>query len=315
MYYGKVQGKQTVCFAGRFHFYEGHAGPTLTLLPNLASALGCRVFVLTNAAGGTLPSMQLGCLMTIVEHASTSRFNPLAGYEAINCSHLHLTQDEAREQLGQAKYPFSTSAKQIYSAEIARIAQQIATDEGFARKTAFSLNGEDRQVKLYEATYLKITGPYYEAHASIPHIIKFCPGSVGMSSIPEALTARMLGMHVYGMSVVTDLCLLDVVSTVTHEQVKQVADKVSNAVQALVSQLVHDLDVDKLAPIEPWGKITEDFQMIEETTGYASWEDAEHQAAGLKGAKHAIIYPDVKFSMYVDKETLFVSAPKTVTQY
>lgn len=88
LYYGRIQGKLCVCFAGRFHSYEGHAGPTITLLPQLAHALGCELYVLTNAAGGTLPGMLTGCLMSITDHATSARFNSLHGFESINCEHV-----------------------------------------------------------------------------------------------------------------------------------------------------------------------------------------------------------------------------------
>lgn len=70
-----------VCFGGRFHSYEGHPPHIITLLPRLAYLLGCKVYILTNAAGGTKPGMDVGCLMSIVEHATSTRFNSLHGFE------------------------------------------------------------------------------------------------------------------------------------------------------------------------------------------------------------------------------------------
>lgn len=94
LYYGHIKGKMAVCFAGRFHSYEGHAPNILTLLPSLANKLGCKVYILTNAAGGTLKSMKTGCLMTIKEHCATVRFNCLNGFESIGTQHVQLNAKE-----------------------------------------------------------------------------------------------------------------------------------------------------------------------------------------------------------------------------
>lgn len=91
LYYGLISGKMCVCFAGRFHSYEGHSPEILTLLPQLSKALGCNYYIMTNAAGGTLPGMKTGCLMSIREHASNMRFNPLSGFEGINTKDIKLT--------------------------------------------------------------------------------------------------------------------------------------------------------------------------------------------------------------------------------
>lgn len=74
------------------------------------------------------------------------------------------------------------------------------------------------------------SGPNYESHSEIRKLVQLCPGSVGMSSVPEALAARMFGMQVYGMSLITNLGAGLSDEVLTHEDVKEVADKVSGAV-------------------------------------------------------------------------------------
>lgn len=138
----------------------------------------------------------------------------------------------------QIKYPFTTSAKSIYSEQLIKIAHDVAAEEQFTQRTSFELRGQKRKVVLHEGTYLFNSGPNYESHSAIRQIVKLCPGSVGMSSVPEALCARMLGMHVYGMSLITNLGAGLSDEVLTHEDVKEVADRISGAVQELIGQIV-----------------------------------------------------------------------------
>ena len=91
---------------------------------------------------------------------------------------------------------------------------------------------------LHESTYVFNSGPNYESHSAVRELVKLAPGSVGMSSVPEALAARMHGMHVYGMSLITNLGAGLSDEVLTHEDVKHVADKVSKAVQELVGRII-----------------------------------------------------------------------------
>lgn len=97
LYYGMIGGRLSVCFAGRFHSYEMHQPHILTLLPRLAHKLGCKLYILTNAAGGTSPNMNVGCLMSIVEHSSVFRFNLLHGFESIGAENVRLTEKDCVE--------------------------------------------------------------------------------------------------------------------------------------------------------------------------------------------------------------------------
>jgi len=126
LYFGYIEGKYTVCFSGRFHSYEGHANPIITLLPQLAKALGCKVYILTNAAGGTMKGMTTGCLMNIEEHAATVRFNCLHGFEAINSTHVKVCEKDFEEKIKNSQYPFSVSSKDIYSKTLIKLATEIA---------------------------------------------------------------------------------------------------------------------------------------------------------------------------------------------
>lgn len=89
-----------------------------------------------------------------------------------------------------------------------------------------------------------------------------------MSSVPEALAARMLGMHVYGMSLVTNLGAGLDPEALTHEDVQEVATKMSKSVEQLIGRLVGDIQFDKLEKLQPWGEITEDYEMVQKNADY-----------------------------------------------
>lgn len=83
------------------------------------------------------------------------------------------------------------------------------------------MHGQERKIEVHEGTYVFNSGPNYETFAETARCVKHVPGAVGMSSVPEALAARSLGMHVYGVSVITNLAsgLCEVEHT--HEDVKE----------------------------------------------------------------------------------------------
>lgn len=242
LYYGEISGKMCVCFAGRFHSYEGHSPEILTLLPQLSYALGCRYYIMTNAAGGTLSGMKTGCLMSIKEHASTLRFNPLSGFEAINSKDIKLNSKDYKNQIKDINYPFKTSSKEIYSKKLMEMAQKISEDPQFIKDTQFKLKGEDRQVALHQGIYVCNGGPNYESLSETKTLMTHVQGTLGMSSVPEALCARMLGMDVYGMSLVTNLASGLSDEILTHEDVQTVATEISTSVEALISKLIDGID-------------------------------------------------------------------------
>eukprot|EP00703_Trepomonas_sp_PC1_P004336 JAP92270.1 Purine nucleoside phosphorylase [Trepomonas sp. PC1] len=314
MYYGDIRGKFAVCFAGRFHSYEGHAGPVLTLLPQLAKAIGCQVYVLTNAAGGTKKGMKTGCLMSIDTHASTVRFNPLFGFEAINAEPTQVTEQTILK-IKDSNYPFSINSNEIYSKQLLDLADSIANDKEYKEQTSFELKGELRTVELHHGTYVFNSGPNYESHTEIQEIIELSPGTVGMSSVPEALAARMLGMHVYGMSLVTNLGAGLDPEKLSHEDVQEVAKKMSKSVEKLIGRLIGEMDIAKLQAQQPWGEVKTDFDMVQQQTDYCSYDEAKQQVEKFAGCKRCIIYSDCVFNMYKDGQTLFVQSPKSTTNY
>lgn len=134
-----------------------------------------------------------------------------------------------------------------------------------------------------------------------------------MSSVPEALAARMLGLHVYGMSLITNLGAGLSDEVLTHEDVKEVANNLSEAVQELVSQIIKKVDIEHLSKIEPWGTVHEDFEMVQHQEKYCTWADIEKHK--FDGVKRCLVYSDNKFGITKSGSSIIVSCPKTIGMF
>ncbi len=168
---GTLGGRSVVMLQGRFHLYEGNH-PGLVVQPVLLfGALGARIVVLTNAAGGLDPSFGPGTLMVMRDHLNLTGHNPLLGPNA--------------DELGP-RFPDMTDAwsprlrKQLHAAGVAE------------------------QVPLTEGVYVGLTGPNYETPAEVRSLAGLGGHAVGMSTVLECIAARWIGLEVCGVSLVTN---------------------------------------------------------------------------------------------------------------
>lgn len=168
---GTLGGRSVVMLQGRFHLYEGNH-PGLVVQPVLLfRALGARIVVLTNAAGGLDPSFGPGTLMVMRDHLNLTGHNPLTGPNA--------------DELGP-RFPDMTDAwsprlrKRLYAA------------------------GVSEQVALTEGVYVGLTGPNYETPAEVRSLAGLGGHAVGMSTVLECIAARWIGLEVCGVSLVTN---------------------------------------------------------------------------------------------------------------
>ncbi len=169
---GALYGLPAAVFHGRVHYYEGHGiGPT-TLIPRLAAGLGAGVLVLTNAAGGLDPTMRPGQLMLIRDHLNLMGVNPLFGW---------------RFQDGS---PAFVDLSAVYDRELLAIAAEAASGEG---------------VDLATGVYAAMSGPSYETPAETAFLARAGGHAVGMSTVPEAIAAKAVGLRVLGVSCVTNV--------------------------------------------------------------------------------------------------------------
>ena len=183
---GKLGGKPVVMLQGRFHLYEGN-DPGLVIQPVLLfHALGARIVILTNAAGGLDPSFGPGTLMVMRDHINLTGRSPLIGPNA--------------DGMGP-RFPDLTDA---WSPRLRE-----------RRHAAGAIEG----VSLAEGIYVGLTGPTYETPAEVRMLAALGGHAVGMSTVLECIAARWVGLEVCGVSLVTNAGAGYSGEPLTHEEV------------------------------------------------------------------------------------------------
>lgn len=171
--YGTLAGKKVMVMKGRFHFYEGHSLQEVTFPVRVLKLLGVETLLLSNACGSVNPDYEAASLMIIDDHINMLPGNPLIG----------------------ANYPeFGPrfiDMSQPYDAEL------ISKIEAIAKK---------ENIKLHKGVYVAWMGPSLETRAEYRFIKTMGADVVGMSTVPEVIVARHMGMKVAAISVITDLC-------------------------------------------------------------------------------------------------------------
>lgn len=169
---GRLNGQDILCMRGRFHLYEGHQPQVIKDVISAFSGIGVEELIVTNAAGSLSLQMPAGSIMMISDHINLSGFNPLIG-----------PNDE--------KYgPRFVDMSQPYHQDLRHKAAQIA---------------KSLKIKLFEGVYLMVSGPNFETAAEIRAFRTLGADAVGMSTVPEVLSAAYCGMKVLGFSVITNL--------------------------------------------------------------------------------------------------------------
>ena len=201
-YSGEVAGVNTLIFAGRLHLYEGHPVATVVQPVRLAAASGCQTIVLTNAAGGIDPALEVGSIALISDHLNLTGTNPLLGNTHSDARFLDLTE--------------------VYDADLRDLARSV-------------------DPSLREGVYAGLVGPVYETPAEIRMLRTMGAGLVGMSTVLEAIEARRLGMRVLGLSLVTNAAAGLSQTKLEHEEVsaagREAAPRLERLLRGLIAQL------------------------------------------------------------------------------
>ena len=206
LWLGTHAGVHCVIMQGRHHYYEGHTLAAAAFGIRVMQALGAKTLVVTNAAGGINATFAPGNLMVISDHLNYMGDNPLRG------------PNEAR--FGPRFFDMS----QAYAPGLRHMWMQAA------RHTSTSLR---------EGVYAALSGPAYETPAEIRALQRLGADAVGMSTVGEVLVARHLGMEVAGLSVISNLAAGLSPTTLSHQEVTDVAARVGPTVCNLLSTLVH----------------------------------------------------------------------------
>ncbi len=200
-----IEGVPTVMMQGRVHFYEGYSMQEVVLPIRLMKLMGAEILFLTNAAGGINKSFGEGALMMIKDHISSLVPSPLAG--------------ENIEELG-TRFPDMSC---VYDKELREIIKEAAKGQG---------------VKLFEGVYIQTSGPNYETPAEIRTYALWGADAVGMSTACEAMAARHAGMRVCGISCISNMAAGLNAAPLTHEDIKQMAERIGGDFKKLVSAAI-----------------------------------------------------------------------------
>ncbi|MCS7172467.1 MAG: purine-nucleoside phosphorylase [Armatimonadetes bacterium] len=205
---GHLEGKSVAVLRGRVHLYEGYSPQEVVFPVRVLHGLGCRLLLVTNAAGGLNREWRAGDLMVISDHINLQGTNPLLGPND--------------ERLGP-RFPDMSRA---YDPELVALAERCALLE---------------RIPLRKGVYVAVLGPSYETPAELRMLRLLGADAVGMSTVPEVIAARHLGMRVLGISAITDMATGEVVQPVTHEEVLRVARELEPRFVRLVRCIVREL--------------------------------------------------------------------------
>jgi purine-nucleoside phosphorylase len=191
--------------AGRAHYYEGHDLAAVTFPIRVLGLLGVKQLVLTNAAGGVNTAFEPGMLMVIDDHLNLMGANPLMGPND--------------ERFGP-RFPDMTG---VYSSRLRAIADESA---------------RSLEMPLAHGIYAACHGPSYETPAEVRYLRLIGADAVGMSTVPEAIVARHMGMDVLGLSCITNLAAGVLPQPLNHAEVLETARRVRDRFTALLNAIV-----------------------------------------------------------------------------
>jgi purine-nucleoside phosphorylase len=207
---GLLGGSPVVVMQGRVHFYEGYSPGQVTFPMRVLGALGIESAVLTNAAGGIAEGYHVGQLVALSDHINLMGWNPLVG------------PNEPRFAVKPAAGLRFTDMTEAYSKRLRLLAHEAASDEGFA---------------LAEGVYLAVSGPSFETPAEIRAFRALGATLVGMSTVPETIVARHMGIEVLGISCVTNLAAGLGAKQLSHEEVFEAGRQVEHRLAQLLERL------------------------------------------------------------------------------
>jgi purine-nucleoside phosphorylase len=206
--FGKIGHKQVMAMQGRFHFYEGYSMKEITFPIRVMKFLGIKLLILSNASGGLNPHFKIGDCMIITDHINLMGTNPLIGFND--------------DTLG----PRFPDMKETYSKTLVEKAIDIANKIHIPYRTG---------------VYAGVTGPTYETPAEYKYIRRSGADAVGMSTVPEAIVAKHMGISVFAVSVISDLGVPGKIVEISHQDVLDASSRAEPHVAELVRQLITEL--------------------------------------------------------------------------
>jgi purine-nucleoside phosphorylase len=203
--FGYLEGTPIVAMQGRNHYYEGHTMQQITYPIRIMKLLGIERLITSNATGGMNERYEIGDIMFVNDHINLMNGNPLIGPNDENFG------------------PRFLDVSKVYDSEMIEVAKKHAINEN---------------IKVHEGVLVALTGPAYETPAEYRFLRIIGADAVGMSTIPEVLVGRHMGLKVFSMSLITDLGIPGKIVEITHEEVQQVAAVTATKMGSIVRYLV-----------------------------------------------------------------------------
>jgi purine-nucleoside phosphorylase len=205
---GTLENRRVIAMRGRFHYYEGYSMEQVVLPVRIMALSGVRTLFVSNACGGVNPDFEIGDLMIITDHINLFPDNPLLGPN--------------NDEWG-TRFPDMSEA---YSRRLVSLAVDVAEKENIA---------------VQKGVYAGLTGPCLETPAEYKYIRIIGADAVGMSTVPEVIAARHMGLECFGMSVITDIGVEGRIVETTHEDVVRAASAASSKLTAIFAGVIRHL--------------------------------------------------------------------------
>jgi purine-nucleoside phosphorylase len=203
--FGRMAGRPIMAMQGRFHYYEGYSMTEVVFPVRVMNFMGINLLILSNASGGVNPDFEVGDIMVIEDHINLMKDNPLIG--------------KNDPQIG-TRFP---DMGHPYDADLINKAFTVAGELG---------------IKLQRGVYAGVSGPTYETPAEYRYIRTIGADAVGMSTVPEVIAARHMGLRCFAVSVISDLGVPGKIVTITHEHVIDAASAVEPVMTRLIRAMV-----------------------------------------------------------------------------
>lgn len=203
--FGFIGNKKVVAMQGRFHYYEGYSMEEVTFPVRVMKYLGTEKLIVSNASGGVNSNYKVGSIVIIKDHINFMPEHPLRG--------------KNDERFG----PRFVNMSQPYSVEMIAKAKQIA---------------QKFNIEIHEGVYLGLQGPTFETLAEYKMVKILGADCVGMSTVPEVIVARHMGLETFGVSIITDMGDEESILTISHDEVLQAAKSAEPNLRMLVKELI-----------------------------------------------------------------------------
>lgn len=219
---GTINGVGVAVQQGRFHYYEGYDMQQVMLPVRAFGLMGVKNLVLTNAAGSTRPDMPPGSLMLLTDHINCLGVNPLRGPNDVRFG---------------PRFPDMT---EVYDREFQEIA--LAEAKAIAQERCASGRDAEQTEFISRGIYCALSGPTYETPAEVRMYRQLGADAVGMSTVPEAIAARHMGIRVLGISCITNFAAGMTDGEIDHSEVMDTGARVAEIFGELLRRIVEKIN-------------------------------------------------------------------------